>query len=62
MKLIINMISNLIVLFLLLPLLYFYLMSFLLKKFFHFSELSTIQQTQEKNLKALGKDLINHSD
>ncbi|WP_108870364.1 hypothetical protein [Aquimarina aquimarini] len=60
MKLIINMISNLIVLFLLLPLLYFYLMSFLLKKFFHFSGLSTIQQTQEKNLKMLGKDLANH--
>ncbi|WP_024772696.1 hypothetical protein [Aquimarina macrocephali] len=61
MKLIINMISNLIVLFLILPLLYFYFMSFLLKKFFHFSALSKIKETQEENLKKLGKDFTNSS-
>ncbi|WP_103071517.1 ATP synthase subunit B family protein [Aquimarina sediminis] len=60
MKLIINMISNLIVLFLILPLLYFYLMSFLLKRFFHFSALQKIENNQEANLKQLGKDLTNN--
>ncbi|MEW7290361.1 hypothetical protein [Aquimarina sp. 2304DJ70-9] len=57
MKLIINMVSNLIVLFLILPLLYFYLMGFVLKKFFHFSGLSKLQTTEIKNLKELGGDL-----
>ncbi len=61
MKLIINLASNLIVLFLILPLLYFYLMSFVLKKFFHFSGLSTIGTTEIENLKALEKDLTNDS-
>ncbi len=61
MKLIINMVSNLIVLFLILPLLYFYLMGFFLKKFFHFSGLSTIQTTEIENLKELKKDLTNDS-
>ncbi|GAA4272751.1 hypothetical protein U6A24_08355 [Aquimarina gracilis] len=56
MKLIINMASNLVVLFLILPLLYFYIMSFVFKKFFHFSSLSAIETAEVKNLKNLGND------
>ncbi len=56
MKLLINMVSNLIVLFLILPLLYFYLMSFLLKRFFHFSGLSQIALAETENLKQIGED------
>ena len=59
MKLIINMASNLIVLFLILPLLYFYFMSFVLKKFFHFSGLSTIGVSELNNLKKLGNNIKN---
>jgi len=59
MKLILNMASNLVVLFLILPLLYFYLMSFVLKKFFHFSSLSTLSTAELNNLKQLGKDIKN---
>ncbi len=60
--LIINMVSNLVVLFLILPLLYFYLMGFILKKFFHFSSLSTIETKEFENLKNLGKDLKDNSN
>lgn len=59
MKLIINMASNLVVLFLILPLLYFYIMGLVLKKFFHFSGLSLIGAQEIDNLKKLGKDFKN---
>ncbi|WP_160114816.1 hypothetical protein [Aquimarina sp. AU474] len=61
MKLILNMISNLVVLFLILPLFYFYILSFLLKKFFHFSGFSTIATSEFDNLKSLAGDLKNHT-
>ena len=56
MKLILNMVSNLAVLFLILPLLYFYIMGLVLKKFFHFSGLNLIGAQEIDNLKKLGKD------
>ncbi len=61
MKLILNMISNLIVLFLILPLFYFYILSFLLKKFFHFSGFSNIATAEFENLKSLAADLKNRT-
>ncbi len=53
----INLISNLIVLFVLLPLLYFYLINFVLKKFFHFSMLKQIDAIEDENFNELEEEI-----
>jgi len=52
-KLIINLISSVIVLFMLLPLLYFYMINFILKKFFHFSMLKELKSIEDENFDEL---------
>ncbi len=59
MILIINLISSLIVLFVLLPLLYFYFVGFILKKFFHFSMLKEMKAIESEGIKGLEQDMEN---
>lgn len=54
----INLVSNLLVLFVLLPLLYFYIVSFVLKKYFHFSMLKELDKMEEENFEELEDKLI----